>query len=505
MFKNLNLKKILWIALILRLIAAVFAKGFGMHDDHFLVIEAAQSWVDGTDYNCWLPSSGAKTPAGHSFLYVGIHYLLLLPMKYLVTNPQNKMLLIRIIHAFYSLIVVYCSYKITERLSTKKIANLVGIILATFWALPWLSVRNLVEIACIPPLVSGAWIYVKNTTDESNKRNLFSILLAGFILGIATSMRFQTIMFLIGFGGAVLFQKKWLNFALLTLGALIAIVASQGIIDYCIWGRPFAEFISYVNYNIANATHYINNPWYSYLLLFGGILIPPISLLMYFGFFRSYKVNLPIFSGTALFFLFHSYFPNKQERFILPILPFFIILGLIGFIQFQEKSVFWENHKKLLKRFWIVFWIINFLMLPIITTMYGKRSRVESMSYLRKYPNIKSVVLEDANHNDPKMPPRFYLGQWIYCYEVSKLVPIDSTKKVVEITKKYFPSSFVLFYGDKNLEKRVDSMKSIIPNLAFETSIKPGFIDEVMYKLNPVNENQTIYIYRNTDIFPIHK
>jgi hypothetical protein len=42
-------------AMLLRLISVIWARGFGMHDDHFLVIEAAQSWVDGSDYNNWLP------------------------------------------------------------------------------------------------------------------------------------------------------------------------------------------------------------------------------------------------------------------------------------------------------------------------------------------------------------------------------------------------------------------------------------------------------------------
>ena len=39
-----------------------------MHDDHFLVIEAAQSWVDGEDYNKWLPKNRKDgAPTGHSW------------------------------------------------------------------------------------------------------------------------------------------------------------------------------------------------------------------------------------------------------------------------------------------------------------------------------------------------------------------------------------------------------------------------------------------------------
>ncbi|MCB0484019.1 MAG: hypothetical protein KDC37_05600, partial [Flavobacteriales bacterium] len=58
-FNSFSLKyplpTVLLLALVPRLVAAIFSKGYGMHDDHFLVIEAAQSWLDGFDYNRWLP------------------------------------------------------------------------------------------------------------------------------------------------------------------------------------------------------------------------------------------------------------------------------------------------------------------------------------------------------------------------------------------------------------------------------------------------------------------
>ena len=54
-FRSNPLISILVLAFTVRLIAVIFSQGYLMHDDHFLVIEAAQSWVDGHDYNNWLP------------------------------------------------------------------------------------------------------------------------------------------------------------------------------------------------------------------------------------------------------------------------------------------------------------------------------------------------------------------------------------------------------------------------------------------------------------------
>ena len=55
-----SLKTILFFGLVVRLIAAVFSQGYGMHDDHFLIIEASTSWVYGYDYNGWLPWSAGN-------------------------------------------------------------------------------------------------------------------------------------------------------------------------------------------------------------------------------------------------------------------------------------------------------------------------------------------------------------------------------------------------------------------------------------------------------------
>ena len=108
------LKALLLLAFIIRLPAVFFSKGFGWHDDHFLIIEASQSWVDGQDYDNWFPWSGATTPDGHSLFYSGFHYILFTVMKWVhLTDPQLKMFFIRLIHAAFSLLIVF-----TKRPST---------------------------------------------------------------------------------------------------------------------------------------------------------------------------------------------------------------------------------------------------------------------------------------------------------------------------------------------------------------------------------------------------
>jgi len=434
LWKNNPIKLIMWLTVITRLVAAIFSKGFGMHDDHFLIIEAAQSWVDGYDYNNWLPGSTTDAvPSGHSFFYVGIHYLILLFLKSIgILDPQTKMFVIRILHGAFSLITVYFGYKITIKLSDKKTAASTGLLLAVFWFMPFLSVRNLVEVVCIPILIYGIWIIVKHL---DNKKAIKYYLLSGIIVGLAFSVRFQTIIFAGGIGLALLLKLRWKEAILYGLGFFFSAALVQGGIDYFIWGRPFAELGEYVGYNLENATTYITGSWYNYILLILGLLIPPVSFFIFFGFFRTWKKHLIIFLPAFIFLVFHSVFPNKQERFILPIVPFIIILGMVGWQDFVLKSSFWKLRKKLLHSFWIFFWVINLSLLPVISTMYSKKARVESMTYLSKYDNVTAVLLENSNKNYVKMCPRYYIGQWISEYGVTNENPNEYLEKWLKFTQ----------------------------------------------------------------------
>jgi hypothetical protein len=491
---------IVFAAILLRLVAVIFSKGWGMFDDHFLVIEPAQSWVDGADENDWLPGNIRGTPSGHSWLYPGLHYLFFLFLKFInINDPQVKMYLVRLVHAFFSLIVVIYGYKITLQLSDKKTARMTGILLALLWFMPFLSVRNLVEVVCIPFMVYGTWLVIK-----SNQKPLLNALLSGLIMGLGVSVRFQSFFFVIGFALALLFLKKWKECFLYSGGILLSFILMQGCIDYFLWGFPFAEFREYVNYNLSNAYSYMTGPWYNYLLLILFILLPPVSFMLFFGFFRCWRKHILLFLPAFLFLLFHSYFPNKQERFILPIVPFIVIAGMIGWNDFITHSKFWIRHTKLLKGFWIFFWILNLILLPVISTTYSKRARVESMYYLSKYPNIRYLLAEDSNHGKTEMFPYFYLGQWdVYAHKVTPEKHVKDFMTYLKSAGTEYEPRFVLFFGTENLDKRIDSLKLCLPNLEYETTIEPGFIDDLLFHMNPRNSNQTMTIYRNTNYFPV--
>ena len=491
------LQQLLIVGFVVRLFSVFFSKGFGWHDDHFLIIEAAQSWVDGFDYNDWLPSKShpERQAQGHPLFYVGINYVFFYFFKLVgLVNPQVNMLLIRLIHAFWSLLIIKYAYKITEQYSNKKVAWYVGLFMALYWFMPFMSVRNLVEFVCVPPILIA--IYQLNKQDGNWKNFAF----AGLWLGIAFSMRFQSVFISFGIGLALLLLKTSLkNLILLTLSFFMVLSVTQGLADFIIWKKPFAEFMAYVEYNVQNAGIYGTDVWHMYFDLILGLLIPPLSFVLFAGYFYSWKKTALVFWPALFYLAFHTYFPNKQERFIMTILPLIVISGSIGMFMLWDKYKEKINVKlfRFSKGFVIV---LNLILLPVLSLSYSKRHRVEAMTYLYNKNDSNNFFVEDSNkENDFLMPPLYYYGKWISVYGINKTNTVDSALVYYNELEEKLKPKYIVFWQAENIEARVDSVKKRFPELTYETIINPSLIDKTLYWLNPYNDNQTAYIYRITE------
>lgn len=470
-----------------------------MHDDHFLVLEAAQAWVDNSSNNNWLPwNNPDPKPSGHSFFYVGMHFLILYFLKWIgFTGPQGKMYIVRLLHALFSLLTVFLTYRITLKISDKKTANRVGLLHAVLWFMPFLSVRNLVEVVCIPFMLFSLW----KLMNTDRKKYLWQVFVAGFIIGLGVSVRFQVIFFACGAGLVFLLKKQIKECIIYGSGLFLSLVAIQGTVDFLMWGRPFAELTEYIRYNLEGENKVFAGHWYQYMLLLGGILLPPVSIFILAGYFLSFRKHLIIFLPALVFIVFHSYFPNKQERFILPVVPFVLIAGMCGWNEFISGSAFWKKRKKIISACWVIFWTINTILLLVISVTYTKKSMVESMSYLSKYVNINSIVSENTNDNSYRMLPLYYLGQWPAIHYITQTNTADDFKPYLEdlrAAKRPLPD-FILFFDTAGLVRRIQNMKILFPGIQHEKTIHPGFIDDLMRRLNPNNKNYTVVIYSTNE------
>ncbi|MBP6642013.1 MAG: glycosyltransferase family 39 protein [Flavobacteriales bacterium] len=481
------------IALVPRLIAAFFSEGYFAHDDHFLVIEAAASWVDGFDYNNWLPwnQTGTPHPSGHSFVYVGLHYVLFSGLKLIgLGSPKAIMLIVRSIHAIWSLVVVRAGYRIALRLASPEIAWRAGLFLALFYFMPFLAVRNLVEVACIPFLMLGAYRLVRSPEGPSLK----DAFVAGLWIGLAVNIRFQTLFFAVGPGLAFLLQKRWKEAVVYGLGATLPIVLLQGSIDLFIWSAPFAELTEYVGYNLVNTTTYFDQPWYNYLLLLAGIYIPFLSVAVLFGIFRKTSPLL-LWIPLMLFLAVHSYFPNKQERFLLPIVPLFFVVGYAAWEQWRSRSSWWQQHIGLWKGQMVFVVALNTILLVVLCGAFSKRSRVEAMDLLRTETPLRRLIMEDTVEGEPPLPPLFYLGQW----NVSVLFVLDPKEPIPSVDptqKRMDRPDGILFFGMEDLPQRMARVIATTGPLEVVAVARPGLVDRVVHWLNPVNRNEAILVTR---------
>ncbi len=526
MFKSLNsvihtqwnknpLLVILLLAFSIRLISAIFSQGYGMHDDHFLAVETPWSWTVGEDYKEWLPESqpGGVIQEAQNITYPAFNYLQFSVLNLAgIKNPRVKMFFIRLILALLSLLTVTYAYKITEKLSDEKTANTVGLMLALFWFMPFLAVRNLVEIVAVPLIFWGSWLYIK-LDDKSplNRIKILNVFFAGFIIAISMAIRYQVGIFLLGMGLALVIKKRWMDALIFGFGSITSLFLTHGLVDILLWGKPFAQIQAYVEYNLTYKGLYGNpDNVLMYIEVILGILIPPVSIFLLFGFFRIWKKYLFFFLPNFLFLAFHTYFPNRQERFIFTIVPMVIMLGMIGWNEFVAKSKYWQKRLILLRNIYRFFWITNIILLIPVSLTYSKRSRVEAMAYFYpKNDKVSSILVDDIGRKGEMTLPVFYTGKPL---KVVTLPEDDLNDTIVYDSEIYqFVASsmhvfdqdngigwpeYIIFVENIDLADRVEYMKRYFPDLEEAAYIKPSLGDRIMKKLNPANKNEEFFIYK---------
>ncbi len=513
------LRNIILIALVVRLLAVFFAKGYAMHDDQFLTIEPAASWAYGLNNGDWLPgiNNTREHPEPISFFYLGFLFVFFKILHALgIENPDTQMYFIRLIQGLYSLLTVYYAFKITERLSTTKNAIQVGLLLALLAIVPNYSVRNLVEMTCMPPLLIGFWWLLSNFHFRGEgykiiesakwKNDLFNLkfLGAAFVMGLAVGLRFQTGLLVALVGFMLLLQRGILSVFVFGFISFFAFFVTQ-IDDVLLWGgEPFQHLRGYFEYNSKNANNYPGSP-FAYLSFIALYILPPVSLFLLFGFFKQWKKHAIIFIPVVGFLIFHILYPNRQERFILPALPFVVMLGVIGWNEFVANSEFWKNRKQLLRACYTFFWTINIAGMLVFCFTYSKKARVEAMLYLYQQGDCANFVREATHSDGASMPPQFYSGHtWsLYYYwnkdtnveEVIASYPQQQEQYSLLLHKKPAPN-YYLFYDDAQLEARVARIQKLVPSLTYATTIEAGWFDRLLNRLNDKNALEKIHIYK---------
>ena len=184
-------------------------------------------------------------------------------------------------------------------------------------------------------------------------------VLAGVLGGIAFMIRMQVIMALVFVPIAMVIRRRaWRQATVFTI-ALAGMIVLQGLIDTQTHGKFLGSVTNYIVGNMG-APPTIPGPWYNYILLLLGVMIPPFSLLFVGSVFqwRVIRNHIVLWLPMMAFLIGHSVIVNKQERFIIPIFPILLVLGCVGVYYLTQTE--WHNRwRKLRVGLWVWFAVIN--------------------------------------------------------------------------------------------------------------------------------------------------
>lgn len=327
---------------------------------------------------------------------------------------------------------------------------------AVYFGGPFIFTRPMFEAVSAPWVLLSALAIQKYQERFELRRSLISV----FGISLAFLLRPQVGICALGLLYVIAENKRWrdLVYALL-LGLVFFIIA--GIPDL-FWGSGFHSSLKNILfYNVKHGATYGQQPWFFYLplvfvMMGGPFLISKKSFQIFKDFWPQHKVYW-IYIGLLIFL--HSLFPQKWERFIIPVLPLMILITR------DWISYFWRSKARLRV---IAALIINGLLWIPANLSPAQNNIIEMSVYLNKHPEIHEILRFE---NKPEWITEVFISRkdwkWTDVKPWPDLEPSCSQRLIVQ-------------EGDyPNLPSALSQ------NLVIETKFETNMIEKVAYKLNP--------------------
>jgi 4-amino-4-deoxy-L-arabinose transferase-like glycosyltransferase len=465
---------------LLRLLAAVCSGGFLASDDHHVVVAAADQIASGTG----LPVTYARS----ALLPGAIAGVMTVTRGIGIHDPGVEMLIVRLVQALYSLLVVYFVYRLVERALGQRSALLGGLLAAAFFVMPVTAVHQLEESVCQVPLLAACWWWQRSESAIGYRRSAIWSALAGVALGTALILRFPLIGFVVAFVIMVLLKRPpitWQN-KLAFLGGVALIVILQGYSNALInhqWWYSFIHRLGpmlHPEHMAIEADGYPSSPPWHYVLTLLAAFIPPASILLLAAAVKG-GIRLHFLAiATLAFLVSHSLIANKQERFLLPILPLVFILIVAGLPWLAARIA------PAYRGMWCYFWIVNGALLVVLTFSFAKKDRVEPLLVVYRRHDATGVLV--AQYNQTFHVPEYYLGK--------PQPPLIVVEHGEEVQAGTVPINYVILYSDTPEADRVFLAGALHRTLTLLTTITPSLADRLAHAINPRhNKARTAAIY----------
>jgi hypothetical protein len=484
------LRRVLLAAAVVRLIAAIFSEGYIMSDDHFLAVEPVSSWVHAENYHNWYPNAYNETPDAQPFSYA-YYFLNFLILKLCaivgLANPFIQAFVLRLAHAALSLWGVYLFVKLAERLISSTTWRMYAI---WFWVFGGVvtvfSVHQLVETACIP-FVLLAYLYVLKYFQHER---MSTVILAALAFSFSVGMRYQLVFFPLTLGMYLLWKRKWSGALLFGIFFTLGFALTQ-IDDLLFWHKPIYQHL--LDYQSYNATHFADYPSnvFSYFALISYYIFPVITIVFLLSLRRRPDAKqdsakdalqdvsqdsakdvahdalqdvsqdasqvVAIVVGTLVFIVFHLIFPNRQERFLLPAVPFVLLLMIrtiskrypceapcnAPFAESCNTSCAQSSNGSCsascatsFEESWIPKSIKTSIYLSIIYTLsyslyVPKAKYIDCCHVLYERGDVQNVVIDNWKGDESVWLPMHYVGKFVHSFSINEKKSLDQLKQQI--------------------------------------------------------------------------
>lgn len=464
-------------SIVILILTSIFSVGYHHFDEHFQILEVAGSKLDASS-SADLPWEFHQKVRGtiQPTFVVGIYKFL---DFFSINNPFTVALFLRLLSALLAFTSMYLLYRVYSNTINKQILKKWFFLMSFFlWFICYNGVRFSSENWSGMLFVIGFSLYFL-----IKKKNNFSYLIIGSVLGISFLFRYQIGFLIAGFILWILFIKKdnILRISFIIIG-LISILLLGIFIDkwfYGEWEITIWNYAwQYIEHDIiqGKGSRFGSvDPWWWYIKEFFFQGIPPFSLLfilsiiLLFVFNRNNPLTWIIFP----FLLVHFLIGHKEMRFLFPIIYFLPIILIQGFQIVEEKYIQGFSKTTYMKIIMKGFFILNFIYLigvmfkpadpyiKLYKTIYQEYKEPTVLYYISKNPFTRVYDV----HKKKDLAINFYKRTNLQFKHIDSLnnIELDSTK-----------SNLIVLTEENQIDKleiRYKQIYSTIPEWALKFNI----------------------------------
>ena len=280
----------------------------------------------------------------------------------------------RLLLGAFSLLIITLAYRITKIIADKTTALEIATFGALLWGVPFVTVHPFASIIALPFLLYGTLLIIKQhnllDNNEIEKFHRTSFIIAGFVLGLGFAVYYHSLIYYIGILITLFILKNWKGALMTLIGYIVAVGITQTVVDLVVYHRPFVAMTRFFS-EYGSCFNYIfglelNIELVGIFLLLA--LVPPMSVMLIFGFFRVFRKYILLVLPTLITLLYAIATLDDLDVLLLTV-PTYFIAGFVGWKEFYKNSTFWNKNKWLLLTCYILFALLN-IALMVLTFVY---------------------------------------------------------------------------------------------------------------------------------------